>query len=717
LSLSYTTGVNFMKFSKSKWLVIILATLCSLFPALLIAADSVRPAYIPQAKSNTLKSRLIIKMKPVHVVAGLSSVLIAAELRRPLSSATMNRLQTTAGMGLVESHALSNGAHVMLIQGSPDRATLMQAIKNIRGLSEVDYIEEDRILQKQLTPNDTNYNSLWGLQPPSPVSSPAPGATGNYGADFQTAWDTNKGSGIVIAIVDTGITPHIDLVGTNGTVSPPTGNLISAGYDFISDCRIRGSCVVTTSDTIAGRTPTPNATDLGDFISTSDSTTIGSFFFGDPEADSSWHGSHVAGIAAALGDNNRGVIGGAYMAKILPVRVLGKGGGYVSDITEGILWATGVHPVYNNPNPAKVINLSLGGSGACSNTEQSAIDAAVAAGAVIVVAAGNEDIDAAEASPANCKQVISVAAIGRDGSRAVYSNTSSAVTNLINPLQVTLAAQGGDQSLTNYDLGILSTVNSGLTTPNLTTGSTYTYYQGTSMATPHVAAAAALMLSRNAALTPAQVKIILAASTIPFPSFSNPAWALYDCATLKNCGAGILNARLAVANSTSPMTAPNNELDFGTVSTDGSVSRTVTFTANTTATLTTTTLTGINANSFSITSNTCTGTVTVASTCQVTVNFSPKAANVNVAGFIIATQASANGAVSFGLTGYATLPATFPSALAAAKNNAGSAAGSSGGGCSISTLGGYPDISLLLAVFALLLYRIRLHFAPTFAKT
>lgn len=696
----------------------IASALCVIFilnPLPLVAAENIRPAFIPQQNPRAISNRLIVKLKPTRPSSGMSNTQIAAELRLPFSSATMNRLQSTAGVALLESHVIENGAHILILQGSPDQKSLAQVMNNIRSLSEVEYVEEDRMLTRQLVPNDVEYNKLWGAHPVIPAAtSPAPGASGNYGADFQTAWDTGAGSGVVIAVVDTGITPHTDIVGAGGTISPASGNLVSPGYDFISDCRIRNSCLATTPDASTFRAPSANATDLGDSISTDDSMTAGSFFFGKPVSNSSWHGTHVSGIAAAIGNNTIGVIGGAYLAKILPVRVLGKGGGRISDITQGILWAAGVHSIAN-PDRAKVINISLGGEGACSITEQNAIDVAVAAGAVVVVAAGNENADIANSSPANCQNVISVAAIGRDGSRATYSNFSSPSSNIINPLQVTLAAQGGDQSLVNFDLGIFSTLNSGLTAPNLTTGSVFAYYQGTSMATPQVAAVVALMLSRNPALTPAQVKTILSASTTPFPSFSSISFRPYDCATLKNCGAGVLNARLAVSNSLSPMTASTNELDFGTLIADGTTSRTVTLTSIAVATLTTATITGINSTSFSITNNTCVGSISVGSSCQVTLSFTPKSANTNVAGLFIATQATLNGGIAVALSGVAKLPQTVVTALAATKNSSASRS-ASGGGCSITTLGGNPDLSLLFALLALLAYRYRPHRIFSFAK-
>lgn len=541
-----------MNLSARYWARCVLATALLAGALSVAAADGTRTAVIPQPQNIAVSHRLIVKFKPALWTRLLSSTQVTAELMRPLSADTLNQLQAAAGVAVSESHAISNGAHIIILQGSPDRQTTAQAIINIRGLSDVEYVEEDRILTTQTIPNDTSYANLWGLQPLSVVASPAPGGTGSYGADFESAWNITAGSSVVVAVVDTGITPHVDI----GTVSPASGNLVSSGYDFITDCRVRGSCPATTQDASAYIAPSVNATDLGDYISAQDIIDNPTLFPGPNPNNSSWHGTHVTGTIAALGNNSVGVIGGAYTTRILPVRVLGKGGGYTSDITEGIRWAANVNATIANPNPAKVINLSLGGTGSCGATEQSAIDAAVAAGAVVVVAAGNEDADFANHSPANCNNVISVAATGKDGSRALYSNFSSPASNTINPARVTLAAQGGlgDINLISFDPGIYSTLNTGLTTPVLTAGgSTYGYKVGTSMATPHVSAAVALMIARNPALTPAQLKTILSESVSGFPSFSTTGgWAPYDCATLKNCGAGILNAQLAVQNSNLP---------------------------------------------------------------------------------------------------------------------------------------------------------------------
>lgn len=237
---------------------------------------------------------------------------------------------------------------------------------------------------------------------------------------------------------------------------------------------------------------------------------------------------------AAVGNNSIGVAGVAYNAKVLPVRVLGKCGGTSSDIADAIVWASGgsVRGVPANPNPAKVINLSLGGSGSCSQTYRRAISSANNRGTTVVVAAGNSNADAAGFSPANCAGVVTVAALDRDGNRAFYSNFGATVE---------VAAPGGEVRLetdppgtrSTPQNGILSTLNDGATTPG---NPIYQTYMGTSMAAPHVAGLVALMLSRNPTLTPAQVLAALQANARPVPGTCTGG-----------CGAGLVDAAATVA--------------------------------------------------------------------------------------------------------------------------------------------------------------------------
>jgi serine protease len=227
----------------------------------------------------------------------------------------------------------------------------------------------------------------------------------------------------------------------------------------------------------------------------------------------------VSGTIAASAGNGLGVAGVAFGAKIVPVRALGRCGGFTSDIADAIVWSAGgsVPGVPDNLNQARVLNLSLGGPGTCETTTQSAVNIARSHGAVVVVSAGNDNTDAGTASPANCQGVVTVAAVGRTGGKASYSNYGTVVA---------LAAPGGDTGA-----GILSTLNSGTTTP---AADIYGYYMGTSQAAPHVAGVAALMLSQNPYLTPEEVATGLRSTAYAFPAL---------CA---GCGTGILDASAAV---------------------------------------------------------------------------------------------------------------------------------------------------------------------------
>ena len=439
------------------------------------------------------EQRIIVKYKP-NFPMGMGAQAIQQEMARPFSATQIQDLSLHAKTSLKYSHAIGrSGAHVLSLPDGTNSAQRAAVVARLKSQADIAYVEEDVLMKPMLVPNDTSYASLWGMKPVSAGTS--------YGANFQTAWDTGNGSGVVVAVLDTGILPHTDIGSIALGSSAVSGNIISAGYDFISDCRVAATCPSTTSSLSATRTPVANAFDQGDWITGGESAS--GFFAGCTVRNSTWHGTHVAGTIAAKGNNSQDVIGGAYGAKILPVRVLGRCGGFVSDIANGILWAAGVHGTISNPNPAKVINMSLGGTSACGTTYQNAIDAATAAGVVVVVAAGNSNVNVSNSAPANCNNVIAVAATGQTGNRASYSNFGTGIT---------LAAPGGDNAV---DAMILSTLNSGTTTYN-SSGFNLTAYQGTSMATPHVAAGVALMKAVNPAITTTQARTILQANVTAF---------------------------------------------------------------------------------------------------------------------------------------------------------------------------------------------------------
>jgi serine protease len=418
-------------------------------------------------------------------------------------SATAQDLQTqhlsqAAGVPLVFERQMSGDAQVFRMAERLPLAQVHAISLRLMALPEVDYAEPDAILQHTLVPNDPQYSNQWHYFAPS---------AGNYGINAPAAWDITTGSAsIVAAVVDTGITNHADL---SGRTVP--------GYDFISNPLFAND----------GDGRDSNPSDPGDWITQADLDSGN--FPGCTVTNSSWHGTHTAGTIGAASNNSLGVAGINWNSKILPVRVLGKCGGFLSDIVDGMRWAAGlaVTGVPNNPNPAKVINISLGGSGACGTTYQDAINAITAAGTTVVVAAGNSNVNASGFRPANCNGVITVAATDRNGSRAYYSNFGATVE---------ISAPGGAQSSANDPNGILSTLNTGAQGP---VADTYIYYQGTSMAAPHVTGVVSLLYSLNPLLTPAQVLQILQNTVTNFPGGSTCNTGI--------CGPGIVNAGAAVA--------------------------------------------------------------------------------------------------------------------------------------------------------------------------
>lgn len=371
-------------------------------------------------------------------------------------------------LGLSKVRDLAVGPTVVRADRALDRAEAEQLMRAIAADPAVEYVEVDQILHPAWTPNDPSLNNQWGF-------------VGTYGIKAPQAWDLSRGAGTVIAILDTGSTSHPDL---NANTLP--------GYDFITNSSVAGDGGGRDSD----------ASDPGDFTSGN---------------NSSWHGTHVAGTAAAVTNNATGGAGTAPEAKLVHARVLGRGGGATSDIADAVIWASGgtVSGVPANPNPAEVINLSLGGSGTCGTTMQNAINGAVSRGTTVVIAAGNSNANTSNFTPANCANVIAVASTTNTGARSSFSNYGTLID---------IAAPGSS---------IYSTLNSGTSTPG---NPSYASYNGTSMAAPHVAGVVALMQSAaSCALTPAQIETIIKNTATPFPATPD-----------KVIGPGILNAHAAV---------------------------------------------------------------------------------------------------------------------------------------------------------------------------
>jgi serine protease len=430
------------------------------------------------AAHDASTDRLIVRYRDGSeaVVPGERRSSLAAGATPRATTMALQRLQT-AGLQMVRAHRNAQGAQVLQLNRAATAAQLEALARQIMADDpNVLYAEPDHKLQPYATATDPLYTSQWHYFE----------ATG--GLNLPSAWDASTGSGVVVAVIDTGVRAHADLA----------ANLLS-GYDFISSSSVANDGGGRDSD----------ANDPGD---------------GCNGARSSWHGTHVAGTVAAVTNNGEGGAGVAYDAKILPVRVLGCGGGYTSDIADAMIWASGSASagVSAPSQPARVLNLSLGGRSSCSTTTQNAINQARANGAVVVVAAGNSNEDASRHSPANCANVVTVAATGRTGGRASYSNYGS---------KIDVAAPGGDQR-TGTANGVLSTLNDGYSTPG---NDSYAYYQGTSMAAPHVAGVAALMIARNPTLTPDEVEVLLKTTSRTLPVACNAG-----------CGKGIVNAAAAV---------------------------------------------------------------------------------------------------------------------------------------------------------------------------
>lgn len=444
--------------------------------------------------------RLMIQYKDDSTVSAR-----AAKAADPdLSAAAARQVARTAsrvGTGRLRYlKSVSAGVHVAALDQALPEAEAKLLMERLREDPAVAAVVIDRRVRPHAVSDPYFTNSRqplyqWHLQ----SSASMPG-----GINAAPAWDISDGTNVVVAVVDGGYRPHADLV----------ANLLP-GHDFIT--ADSAEALWTAND---GNGRDNDATDPGDWVETVNA------YGCDPE-DSSWHGTHVAGLVAAQANGREGV-GVAHGARVLPVRVLGRCGGYASDVLAGARWAAGLSTgdpgVPANPHPAKVLNLSLGVASRCDSITQSVFDEIRALGVSVVASSGNEGVNALT-SPANCKGVLAVTGHDAAGRHSFSANVGH---------EVAVSAP--------YD-AIVSTLNTGRQGPVASPGGdTWGGYSGTSMAAPQVAGVLALMASARPDLPMASHEALLRGAARPFVRGDA---CLTDQQGL--CGSGLLDAGLSVA--------------------------------------------------------------------------------------------------------------------------------------------------------------------------
>lgn len=426
---------------------------------------------------------------------GRTLEVVPGDLLVRVREGTLSRL-SVAGIELTRVRSLA-GSPLQLYRAAGLSATETVALAEaLTARPDIERAFPNWILYSFKEPNDPLYPLQW-----------------HYPAmNLPAGWDLEDGvdSNVTVAVIDSGIIRHPDL--------QPS---LLPGYDFVSDASVSGDG--------GGRDPDPT----------------------DEGGRSAYHGAHVAGTIAAASDNGSGVAGVSWGANIVPVRALGTtGSGSLLDILEGTLWAAGadIAGVPSNANPAQVINMSLGADIAepCPADLDGIFSAIADEGIVVVVAAGNDGVDAATTFPAGCPSVITVGATGPRGTRASYSNYGNAID---------VMAPGGDMTQTftvegqSFPAGVLSTILDDSGQPD------YAFFQGTSMASPHVAGLVALMLARTPGLSVAAVRSRLQGAATPLSASD------CDRPNGDDCGAGLVNAAVALGGSgaTPPPPPPPTE--------------------------------------------------------------------------------------------------------------------------------------------------------------
>jgi serine protease len=479
------------------------------------------------------------------------------------TDADVSGLVQRTSVPMASSRQITPSMHVLFLQKTLYGADVDAVLRSLRADPAVQFADVDQRRYPHALPDDPLFvptsgaGGQWYMLTPSSATIMVEGnATMDLSAtDAVSAWAITTGSsGTVIADIDNGVRfDHPDLLraGFGGRLLP--------GYDFVDQdySRTTGAALGTFLIANDGDGWDPDPSDPGDWINSTDQQNSLFPAADCPIEDSSWHGTRVVGVLGALTNNGAGIAGMTWKPYILPVRALGKCGGFDSDIIAGMQWAAGmsVQAVPDNPYPADIINLSLGGSSSCLSDYQSAISTLTGMGVLIVASAGNggSSVD----TPGNCPGVLAVAGLRNVGTKVGYSSFGP---------EVGIAAPAGNCVETSGAClrSIDTTTNLALTTPG-TNGYTdqINYNLGTSFSAPIVSGIAALMRAVNANLTPAQLIARIESSASPFPQ---PA-GLPQCPALSSdgsgqcacvqgqCGAGMINALSAVKAALDPIAA------------------------------------------------------------------------------------------------------------------------------------------------------------------
>jgi serine protease len=506
------------------------------------AADSAQPASV---------HRVIVKLRAAGAATPGAAHVQALSVHDRIAN-----LAARSGLTMRDSRQISDRMHVMQVEAASGGDSVAATLERLKADSDVEYAVPDERRYIHALPNDPLYSTGGQWYEQGDAATPA-------AVNAQGAWDFTMGDpNLVIADLDTGVRfDHPDLL-----AAASSGRLLP-GYDFVSDATVAND----------GNGRDADASDPGDWITSADA---GTTLFKDCDVQiSSWHGTRTAGILGALTNNLHGVAGMTWQGKILPVRVLGKCGGYDSDIIAGMMWAAGisVSGVPANTNPAKIINMSLGSSETCPQSYEDVITQLTAMGVLVVVSAGNEGgpVDA----PGNCVGAAAVAGIRHAGTKVGYSSLGP---------EVTVSAPAGNCVNTTGTCvySIQTTTNSGTTGPvaddDAYTGNQITATNdvpngpnlGTSFSAPIVSGIAGLMVAANSNLNTCQLLSRLKEGSQPFPQTSAGATTqppachvptgsgdvsqTLECiCTLdgKTCGAGMANALGAVKAALRPIAA------------------------------------------------------------------------------------------------------------------------------------------------------------------